>query len=144
MSTLSSDFATAADINCGNKSKPKSRMPSAAPSTLRCDVRNFLSSMPPDHVFTTSVLLQFGKRAAVDSVLCRMARNGDIVRLARGVYVSKAGYAQLPPCLDILMTKTFKKRIYIGMRTQQLENGSKPRLWRACGKEVEVIEARSL
>lgn len=40
-----------------------------------------------DQIFTTRDMLTYGRRAAVDKALSRMVSNGQIIRLARGVFM---------------------------------------------------------
>jgi hypothetical protein len=53
-------------------------------------IRNFLGKLADGALFTTRELLNFGRRAAVDTALFRMARNGEIEKHANGVYAKKS------------------------------------------------------
>jgi hypothetical protein len=50
-------------------------------------VRKHIQKTPLGKPFTVGALMAFGKRAAVDQALSRLATSGKIVRLTRGVYV---------------------------------------------------------
>lgn len=50
-------------------------------------VLHYVQRTPRGKPFTTSTLMQFGARAAVDQALSRLTGDGKIVRLTRGVYV---------------------------------------------------------
>jgi len=49
-------------------------------------IRRFIFMLEKGRLFTTRDCLNFGKRASVDQALCRLVRDGTIVRLARGVF----------------------------------------------------------
>lgn len=51
------------------------------------EVQQYVQRRPRGQPFTTSVLMKYGARAAVDQALSRLANTGRIVRLTRGVYV---------------------------------------------------------
>ena len=48
-------------------------------------VRRHVNCLPPDVLFSTRELLQYGKRSAVDQSLSRLVKRGDIIRLTRGI-----------------------------------------------------------
>jgi predicted transcriptional regulator of viral defense system len=50
-------------------------------------VQQYVQKTPRGKPFTTSILMGFGARAAVDQALSRLAYAGKIVRITRGVYV---------------------------------------------------------
>ena len=50
-------------------------------------VQQYIQRTPRGQPFTTSVLMKYGARAAVDQALSRLASAGKIIRLTRGVYV---------------------------------------------------------
>jgi hypothetical protein len=50
-------------------------------------IRNHVGQLKKEQLFTTRDMLSYGKRSAVDSALSRMVKNGEIVRLAWGVFV---------------------------------------------------------
>jgi predicted transcriptional regulator of viral defense system len=50
-------------------------------------IRERIESLPLGEPFTASSMLSFGPRAAVDQALSRLAREGAIARITRGVYV---------------------------------------------------------
>lgn len=49
-------------------------------------VRKAIEALPEGKAFPTKDLLQLGTRAAVDQVLYRMAKDNEILRVARGIY----------------------------------------------------------
>ncbi|MDZ4834296.1 MAG: DUF6088 family protein [Candidatus Melainabacteria bacterium] len=49
-------------------------------------IRNAIEVLPAGKAFPAKDLLQFGTRAAVDQVLYRMAKDNEILRVARGIY----------------------------------------------------------
>ena len=51
------------------------------------EVQKYIQRRPRGQPFTTSLLMKYGARAAVDQALSRLANTGRIVRLTRGVYV---------------------------------------------------------
>lgn len=50
-------------------------------------IRKFVFDLQKGVIFSTRELLNFGTRAAVDQCLCRMVKNGDIRRLAWGLFM---------------------------------------------------------
>ncbi len=50
-------------------------------------VQQYVQKTPRGKPFTTSALMGFGTRAAVDQALSRLTATGKVVRLTRGVYV---------------------------------------------------------
>src|SRR5688500_13518882 len=50
-------------------------------------IREHIEKLPQGQPFTTSSMVSFGSRAAVDQALSRLAQKGTIVRVTRGVYV---------------------------------------------------------
>lgn len=50
-------------------------------------VQKYVQKRPRGKPFTTSALMSFGARAAVDQALSRLTAAGKVVRLTRGVYV---------------------------------------------------------
>ena len=50
-------------------------------------IRQAITSIPEGKPFPAKDLLQFGTRAAVDQILYRMAKDNQIQRIARGVYL---------------------------------------------------------
>ncbi len=49
-------------------------------------IRQYIQALPEGKPFPAKDLLQLGTRAAVDQVLYRMAKENDILRIARGIY----------------------------------------------------------
>jgi hypothetical protein len=136
-------------------------------STLE-DLRLFISLMPADQVFTTRSLLHISTRTNIDSCLCKMTRKGEIIRLARGIFIQREGYFNLPATLEITMVKTYKRKLDIPRRvidkdpslrhlaladaaaaksqhhTQSASHCSTLQSWRICGKEIGVAPAERL
>lgn len=50
-------------------------------------VQQYIQKTPRGKPFTTSALIRFGARAAVDQAISRLTVAGKVVRLTRGVYV---------------------------------------------------------
>lgn len=51
------------------------------------EVQQYIQKIPRGKPFTTSALIRFGARAAIDQAISRLAAAGKVVRLTRGVYV---------------------------------------------------------
>jgi Family of unknown function (DUF6088) len=51
------------------------------------NIRKFINVLPKGVIFSTRQLLNYGTRAAVDQCLCRLVKNGDIRRLAWGLFM---------------------------------------------------------
>lgn len=51
------------------------------------DVKSHLSSIPVGRPFVSASFLRHGNRAAVDQAFSRLAKSGEIFRLAQGVYL---------------------------------------------------------
>jgi Family of unknown function (DUF6088) len=49
-------------------------------------IRAAIEALPEGKAFSAKDLLQFGTRAAVDQALYRMAKDSEILRVARGIY----------------------------------------------------------
>ncbi len=49
-------------------------------------VRHAIEAIPEGEAFTVKDLTQLGTRASVDQILYRMARDNEIIRVARGIY----------------------------------------------------------
>lgn len=50
-------------------------------------VRQFVEAQPLGEPFTPATLLRLGTRKAIDLGLARLAKSGNLTRLARGIYV---------------------------------------------------------
>jgi hypothetical protein len=76
-------------------------------------IRKFVFNLPKGVIFSTRQLLNFGSRAAVDQCLCRLVKNGDIRRLAWGLFMRD--YIDVPmPSAFLIATekaKAFGKEI---------------------------------
>jgi len=51
------------------------------------DIRRHIFGLPARQPFSTRDCLVYGKRSAVDQELYRLVKNGEIRRLARGLFV---------------------------------------------------------
>ena len=51
------------------------------------EVRKRIKAQPQGEVFASRSMLALGSRAAIDQSLTRLAREGTILRVARGAYV---------------------------------------------------------
>lgn len=50
-------------------------------------VENFIQKKPRGEPFTSSSVIKFGTRAALDQALSRLAKAGKIVRVTQGIYL---------------------------------------------------------
>jgi hypothetical protein len=66
-------------------------------------IRRHIQKLKSTEIFTTRHMLIYGKRSAVDSALGRMVRNGQLYRLARGVFVKSL--ADKPTLAQIVEAK---------------------------------------
>ena len=55
--------------------------------TIAKALRNAISSIPEGEVFVPRQFLTLSSRASIDQSLTRLTRSGEVVRLARGLYV---------------------------------------------------------
>lgn len=76
-------------------------------------IRRHICRLPKGNPFTTRDMLRYGSRPAVDQTLYRMVKSGEILRLARGVFIVESPDAPLPSVLEVAMVKaqSFAKRI---------------------------------
>lgn len=72
----------------------------------------YAKSLPPGTPIVPAELEQFGSRSAVDQALSRLARSGELLRPARGVYVrpKKSRFGSVPPRAETLVLRLAKKR----------------------------------
>lgn len=54
---------------------------------ITTQVENFIQKKPRGEPFTSSSVIRFGTRPAVDQALSRLTKAGEIVRVTQGVYV---------------------------------------------------------
>ncbi len=82
-------------------------------SSVASKVRALARSFAQNVAFTTGQLLCCGTRSAVDTALCRLAKNGVIERLAAGVYRYVSSVIENPSAFEIAKIKAerFGKRI---------------------------------
>lgn len=57
-------------------------------STLPAFILSHAQSLPEGGVLSPKEFLHLGSRAAIDQALCRLTREGKLLRVARGIYVS--------------------------------------------------------
>lgn len=57
-------------------------------STLPASILSHAASLPEGGVLSPKEFLHLGSRAAVDQAFCRLAREGKLLRVARGTYVT--------------------------------------------------------
>ncbi len=75
--------------------------------TTTSAIRKKINQIPPGELFTTSVFLDLGSRAAVDQALSREAEAERIQRVVRGVYVrptkasKQLGFVAMPGVEDV-------------------------------------------
>lgn len=50
------------------------------------EIQHYIGRLSKEKPFLSSMLLKYGSRAAIDKTLSRLAKNGEIVRITRGVY----------------------------------------------------------
>ncbi|MCW3699585.1 DUF6088 family protein [Burkholderia cenocepacia] len=56
------------------------------------EIRSWLLQIDSGRAFCTEDVRSFGSRAAVDQALCRLVRHGDVIRLARGIFIRSEGH----------------------------------------------------
>lgn len=99
-----------------SESWERKRSPSGNPAVgmVASRVRRHINKLGSDAIFVTRDVLYCGKRAAVDSVLYRLVRSGDLIRLARGVFTSSRLAKQIPSAFEIVKAKAaaFKRAIF--------------------------------
>lgn len=124
-------------------------------------VRATIRARGPGYVFTPDELLDLGSRAAVDQALSRLARAGEVRRLARGVYDVPRVHPRLgpltpgPEAVAEALARRDAARLQVsgaraanalGLTTQvpgravYLTDGS-PRIRRVAGQTVELRRA---
>jgi len=59
-------------------------MTEGGPMSTMERITQHIESLPAGTVFASGSLLALGRRAAVDQALSRLARSGEILRVARG------------------------------------------------------------
>ena len=73
-------------------------------------IRESIAKLPRGKVFTSARFLELGERGAVDKTLSRLAREGEIERVSRGVFVrprkNRFIGRVLPGVLEVLEAKT--------------------------------------
>src|ERR1700691_4404370 len=78
-------------------------------------IRRHIAGLGEGRAFSTRDLLSYGRRAAVDQALYRMVKNGDIIRLARGVFCKWSLKAKLPSMQQVIETKAraFGRQLFV-------------------------------
>jgi hypothetical protein len=77
-----------------------------------------IRDLPPTQIFTTREVLIYGKRSTIDAALCRMVKEGFIIRLANGVFVRDA--SRKPSILEIVTAKAKAFGIKIVKHAEQV------------------------
>lgn len=79
------------------------------------EIRLFVKGLAPGQIFTTSQVLHFGTRNAVDLALSRLVKCQILKRLAQGVFVLRSPCSGALSAVDVAFAKAsaFGKRIYI-------------------------------
>lgn len=71
-------------------------------------IREKLAELPAGEVFTPSLFAGMGSRAAIDMILIRLTKEGQIERIARGLYVlpkaSRFGIKAMPAAEQVAKT----------------------------------------
>lgn len=77
-------------------------------------LRRHISRLKEHPVFVTRDVLYCGKRAAVDSVLFRFVQSGELIRIARGVFIPARRASEMPTLLEIIKVKAaaFNRKIF--------------------------------
>lgn len=77
-------------------------------------IRAYISGLAEGKLFTTRELLNYGSRAAVDQALHRLVAKGQIVRMARGVFVKESEGRFRPAVSEVALAKarSFGKDFY--------------------------------
>jgi len=68
-------------------------------------IRRHIQRLPRGSLFTTRDMLGYGSRASVDQTMYRLVKRGEILRLARGVFMVEAPDARLPSPVEVAMVK---------------------------------------
>jgi len=72
-------------------------------------VRRHIYKLEANTLFSTRDLLNYGKRATIDQCLCRLVKDGKIVRLARGLFRRQDYNSPLPSPLEVA---TYKAKVF--------------------------------
>lgn len=94
----------------------RKRLPSGKPEKglVASRVRRHINKIGANAMFVTRDVLHCGRRGAVDSVLFRLVQSGDLIRLARGVFISSRAGSALPSLIEIVKAKAsaFNRAIF--------------------------------
>ena len=79
---------------------------------LREQVIKYVKTLPEGASVTARELLHLGTRAAVDQVLCRLAKEGTLMRVGRGIYVQPVAsrFGARPPAPQKVVEALAQKR----------------------------------
>jgi hypothetical protein len=79
-------------------------------------VRRHVASVAYGKIFFTRDCLNYGRRAAVDQILCRLVRHEVITRVARGAFVKLKRGVAIPSLADIALgkAKAFGRKPLLG------------------------------
>ena len=109
--------------------------------TVKLSVIQYISNLPNAKPFATRELLRFGKRGTLDQILYLLVKNGDLIRLARGVFCKLPRKTALPTVQEIAecKAKTFGKIIVVhgidAMKTLKMQtNGCADTTYAVAGR----------
>ncbi len=68
-------------------------------------LKNFVAKLKKDEIFTTSQVLNLGKRSAVDKAIASLVKQEIIIRVARGVFVRSDSARSLPSAYKVMKAK---------------------------------------
>lgn len=77
-------------------------------------IKDFISELPDDTIFTSRELLHLGSRNAVDTTTHRMVYMGELKRLARGVFMKDLLNQRIPSVVEVAVVKAkaFGKEVF--------------------------------
>jgi hypothetical protein len=77
-------------------------------------IRRFINKLAYGQIFVTRDCLNFGRRPTIDNILSRMVKNGEITRVARGVFIKANVDTKMPSIPEIAAAKArgFGRRIH--------------------------------
>lgn len=94
--------------------------------TMSMRIRNAIFSMPEGRLFTSNALLSCGSRTAVDQNLHRLAKQGIIIRVARGVFMRETADRRRPSAQEVAIAKAsaFGKQIAVSQANGKDSNST--------------------
>lgn len=78
-------------------------------------IRKHIFGLKKNQIFTTRDMLGYGTRTAVDKVMSQLVRLGEIIRVARGVFIRNDIDHEIPTPFEIAVAKakSFNKQIVL-------------------------------